>query len=307
MSLVRIAGYQGPDSILTASLQAFIDEIKSAFEPGALSCEANVPAQGETAASLFASVECGERQVCYVASGYLAAKVPELAVLDLPFSVQDRAAALQRLDGSAGQLLSAAVEARTSYKVLGFWDNGFRHLSNAVRPIHTVTDCAGLKIRTLDSALYREALSALGFSPLSIDVKNLVRAVESRQVDAQENPLTNFYHFGLYQHHPYVSLTSHFFGVLLFVCNRDWFAALETAQQKAIADAASHATRLQRQKARAEDDELIIILKRKGIEVAAERDLDLASMKRATRFIVERESLALPSAIVQAYIQERAA
>ena len=306
MNPVRLAGYQGPASILTAALrsleQSLAPRLAHMRGQAALHTEINVTAQGETAASLFASVEHGTRQICYVASGYLAAKVPELAALDLPFTVHDRHLALRALDGAAGALFTSAVEARTGYKVLGYWDNGFRHISNAVRPLRSPADCAGLTIRTLDSAIYREALTALGFVPRSIDVKELVRVVQSREVDAQENPLTNFVNFGLHNHHPHVSLTGHFFGVLLLVCNRAWFAALAPAVQEALLDAARQATALQRAQAAREDESLTCQLHAKGLQIIEASALDLAAMKQATGHIVELEARQLAAPIVSAYL-----
>ncbi len=299
---VCLAGYQGPKSILTASLEALATQLAPQFGVGNLRLEGNVTAQGETAASLFASVDSGSRQICYIATGYLAARVPELAALDLPFTVRDRAVALAALDGSAGAVLTAAIESRTGYKVLGFWDNGFRHLTNGVRPIRSPADCVGLSIRTLDSAIYREALAALGFLPRSIDVKDLVRVIETREVDAQENPLTNYVNFDLFQYHPYVSLTGHFFGVLVLVCNRDWFSSLLPQQQATLMEGAAHATRVQRQKAASEDPSLTSLLKLKGVQILQPAELDLEAMKRATQSIVERESRNLPRSIVSSYL-----
>jgi len=299
---VCLAGYQGPKSILTASLEALAAQIGPQFGEGNVRLEGNVTAHGETAASLFASVDSGSRQICYIATGYLAAKVPELAALDLPFTVHDRAVALNALDGRAGEVLTAAIESRTGYKVLGFWDNGFRHLTNGVRPIRSTTDCAGLSIRTLDSAIYREALAALGFLPKSIDVKDLVRVVQTREVDAQENPLTNYVNFDLFRYHPYVSLTGHFFGVLVLVCNRAWFSALLPQQQTTLLEGAAHATRVQREKAAGEDQSLTSLLQLDGVQILQPADLDLEAMKRATQTIVERESRNLPRSIVSSYL-----
>ena len=137
-----------------------------------------------------------------------------VSVLDLPFSVQDRAAALAALDGHAGDLLRDAVARQSGFHVLAFWDNGFRHISNAVRPLRSPADCQGLVIRTLDSELYRQALGALGFKAITTDVKELVRVVQDGTVQAQENPLTNLLAFDLWKHHPHVSMSGHFFGVL---------------------------------------------------------------------------------------------
>ena len=301
---VHLAGYQGPASILTASLEAIAAQLAPAFGAANVRFEGNITARGETAASLFDSVDGGARQICYIATGYLAARVSELAALDLPFTVRSRGAALHALDSAAGDVLTQAIETRTGYKVLGFWDNGFRHLSNGVRPIRRPADCTGLTIRTLDSATYREALAALGFLPRSIDVKDLVRVVQSREVDAQENPLTNYVNFELFKYHPHVSLTGHFFGVLILVCNRAWFESLGASLQTALLGAAAHATRLQRDKAAREDERLIHRLQAGGTQLLQATGLDLDAMRAATRFIVERECARLPPRIVQSYLKQ---
>ena len=98
--LVLLAGYQGPDSILTEALQLLALQLQDSVWGLPVHCEADVTANQEKAAVLFDSVERGERQIGYMASGYLSARVSELAVLDLPFSVADRAVALAALAAS---------------------------------------------------------------------------------------------------------------------------------------------------------------------------------------------------------------
>ncbi len=77
--------------------------------------------------------------------------------------------------------------------------------------------------------MYQKVLAAVGFTPMVIDVKDLVRAVETHEVDAQENPLTNTVNFGLHKTHTHLSLTSHFHGVALLLANRAWFEGLAPA------------------------------------------------------------------------------
>jgi TRAP-type transport system periplasmic protein len=182
MNVIRFGGYQGEDSILTAGLALLASQLRSQNPQWIINVEQDVTARGETARSLFSSIDCGVRHMGYMASGYIVAQVPELALLDMPFAIQDRQAALDALDGSVGEWLTQCIERRTGYKLLGFWDNGFRHLSNSVRPISRAADCNGLRIRTLDSAVYRQSLASLGFSPQSIDVKDFVQALKAGSV-----------------------------------------------------------------------------------------------------------------------------
>jgi TRAP-type C4-dicarboxylate transport system substrate-binding protein len=296
---VQLAGYQGDGSILTASLNSLARGLDGSGL--AAEVEADVTRRGGTVASLLASVESGERQVAYAASSYLSARVPELGVLDLPFSVTDRAAALRALDGEAGSLLREAVARRTGFHVLAFWDNGFRHLTNAVRPLRTPADCAGLVIRTLDSEHYRALLAALGFTPVTTDVKELVGAVESGAVQAQENPLTNFVGFGLWRHHPHVSLSGHLFGVLLLLCPPRWFEALPPSQRAALEEAVAGATARQRELAAGQDRDALATLRTHGVAVLGPDEIDLPAMRTATEALAARQRRALPAHLLNTY------
>ncbi len=317
---VRLAGYQGEASILTAALRELarslevgqtegegegVGERKEASRAWAapIHVEVDVTARGEMATSLFDSIECGQRQIGYMASSYLSARVPELGVLDLPFSVSDRAAAMAALDGRAGHMLRQAVTLHTGFEVLAFWDNGFRHISNALRPIRSPVDCRSLVIRTLNSAHYRALLEALGFTALSIDVKDLLQSVQTGRVQAQENPLTNLLSFGLWRHHPHLSLTGHLFGVLLLVCPRPWLHSLNAAQRAALDAAVASATQQQRLSAAQEDTRALSELKALGVAVLPPEALDRSALRAACAALCEAQIRALPEALVQAYLQ----
>ena len=216
--------------------------------------EGNVIDAGHKAADLLAMVESGDKTMCYFASSYLAERVPEIAVLDLPFVITSRAQAYGALDGALGERLADRVAAMTGYRILAFWDNGFRHLSNRVRPIRTPEDCRGLRLRTLSSALHAETFRRLGFDPVALDVKELLAAVQSGTIDAQDNPLTNIYNFGIHEFHRHITLTAHFFGAAVLLCHKASYDAWPTEVRQAVEGAVVEATRAQREFAAAEDD-----------------------------------------------------
>ena len=302
LAAVSLGGYQGSGSILSASLTSLEQSLKACELFGPITTALDVTAQGETAGQLFQSVNLGTRQICYAASGYLTAYASDLAALDLPFTVKNREAALAALDHSAGQWLSDQLGQNSSFKVLGFWDNGFRHISNSVRPLRTPTDMQGLKIRTLDSAIYRESLNALGFTAVTTDVSELKQVLKSGEVQAQENPLTTYNNFKIYENHPYVSLTGHFFGVLLLVCNRQWFDSLSAKQQHAVDAAAAMATQQQRTLAAQQDSALLTELAQRGVQIISSSDLDMGAMRSVTAHIIERERQTLSKPMVQHYL-----
>ena len=302
LAAVSLGGYQGSGSILSASLTSLEQSLKACELFGPITTALDVTAQGETAGQLFQSVNLGTRQICYAASGYLTAYASDLAALDLPFTVKNREAALAALDHSAGQWLRDQLGQNSSFKVLGFWDNGFRHISNSVRSLRTPTDMQGLKIRTLDSAIYRESLNALRFTAVTTDVSELKQVLKSGEVQAQENPLTNYNNFKIYENHPYVSLTGHFFGVLLLVCNRQWFDSLSAKQQHAVDAAAARATQQQRTLAAQQDSALLTELAQRGVQITSSSDLDMGAMRSVTAHIIERERQTLSKPMVQHYL-----
>ncbi len=300
---MKLGGYQGAKSVHTRALARFADAVEAALgDRAALQRVFDVTAHGETARSLFDGLETGAYTAGYMASGYLTARIAALGVADLPFAVADRHAAYAALDGAVGEMLSRDLEAGTGLKLLGFWDNGFRHVSNSVRPIRTRADCEGLVVRTLDNRIYQETMAAMGFTPVVTDVRELKAAVAEGRVHAQENPLANVMAFDLQQHHRHVSLTGHLFGLALLVCNRAWFDALDAAARDAVLAAAADATASQRRSAEEQDATAIAALTGEGIAILAPGDIDLAGFRAACAPIVDAETARLDPALVRGYL-----
>jgi TRAP-type C4-dicarboxylate transport system substrate-binding protein len=285
-----MGGYQAETSILTRALRRLAASL--AAVPGAdwrVEVIRDVTERGVRAADLLAMVERGEVEICYFAASYLAGRVRALGAFDDPFPAADRTRLYADLDGERGMRLAGDLERLTGYKLLGFWDNGLRHISNRLRAIRHPGDCRGLTIRTLDNAMYQRVLAAVGFTPMVIDVKDLVHAVETHQVDAQENPLTNTVNFGLHKTHKHLSLTSHFHGVALLLANRAWFEALAPDLQAALRSAAADATAAQRQSAIEEDALCLERLKAEGVAIVPAEEIDLAAFRAAVAGATHRQ------------------
>jgi len=224
----------------------------------------------------------------------------QVTVLDLPFVVTRREQAYAALDEGLGELLSERLSAARGYKVLGYFDNGFRHWSNRVRPIHAPADCRGLRIRTLFSATHQEVFRALGFEPVPLDVKDLLAAVRAGTVDAQDNPLTNIYNFGIHEQHRHITLSSHFWGAAALLCNGATFARWPQEVRDAVTAAATEATAEQRRMAAAEDEEALAKLRVAGCEIVTLTDAERAAFIRAVDPIVERHRTELAPGVFEA-------
>ena len=226
--------------------------------------------------------------MCYFASSYLADRIPELGIFDLPFVINSREQAYSALDGKLGKHFAAQFRQNTGLRVLGFWDNGFRHITNRLRAIHTAKDCRGMKLRTMNSELHQKVFKLFGFEPVFVDVKDLVSAARSGQIDAQENPLTNTYNFKTYEYHPHITLSGHFFGMVMLLCNNANFESWPDKVQRAVIDSAAEATTAQRMLAAKEDEEILAKLDPAKNEIVELTDEERASFIQVTASFVAK-------------------
>lgn len=254
---MTFSGYQGPRSIHNRAVQVFGEALTGALgERVGFEHVLNVTEAGRKAADLLTMVGTGETTLCYFSSSYLADKVPEIALFDLPFLIRDRAQAYAMLDGPLGQLVVDKMAEAADFRIVAWWDNGFRHFSNGVRPIRTPADCAGLKIRTLFSELQQQSFAAMGFEPVPLDVAELPGACADGTVDAQENPLTNTFNFGINEHHRWITMSGHFFGPCVVLAHKKTWDSWPEDVRRAVQDALAVATPAQRGFAANEDEEI---------------------------------------------------
>ena len=280
----RLAGYQPERSVHTRALHRLAENLRECLGGSVeIALTDNITATGRRADALLAMTEGDDLDICYFSSSYLAARVPALAQFDRPFHFADRAAAYAQLDGPPAERIAGEVAQATGFRVLGFWDNGIRHISNRRHPIRRPADCQGLRIRTLDNAMHQAFFRRLGFQPVFLDVKDLPRAVAEGTVDAQENPLTNMVNFGLQRHHRFVSLTAHLFGVALLLVNRARFDRWPAEVRDALQAAAAAATLAQRRDAETEDELCQRQLLAEGVQFTAAGELDRPAFERAAR------------------------
>ncbi len=148
--------------------------------------------------------------------------------------------------------------------VLGYWDNGIRHMSNSKRALNTPEDMKGLKMRTPPDAVTVDIMKAVGASAQQIAFSELYVALQQGVVDGQENPLMNIDSAKLYEVNKYVSLTGHKYEMTPFVMSKRTWDKLSDVDKKAVMDAAGEATQLQRKLSQESDTKLINDLKAKG-------------------------------------------
>jgi TRAP-type C4-dicarboxylate transport system substrate-binding protein len=286
---LKFGGYQEPASIHNRAAGRFGELLKKTLgDRVSFELIGSVLKIGCGSGDLVPMVESGELAFCYMSTVRFSTAAPELQLLELPFVVKDRATVFKALDGELGETARRNIDSKTKCRLLGYWDNGFRYLSNRVRPIRKPEDCRGMRIRTQMSDLHGEVFRALGFEPIQSDIKDFVEQVGSDRFHAQDNPLTNIYNFGVHNHHRYITLTAHFWGASAFVCNAAQYRDWPQDVQDAVGAAAKEATAYQRQLAAVEDAEIMKKLDPAKNEVIDLTDAERGAFRKAVQPVLDK-------------------
>lgn len=219
----------------------------------------------------ISGVRGGTIDIVVSGSGNFTGLVPLLGVFDIPFMFKDADHAYRVLDGKTGQEMLDKL-GQHGMKGLAFWDNGWRELTNNVRPVKTPADVKGLKVRTTGSPAHIEAFKLLGANPVPMPLAELYTALEMKTVDAQEHPLGVLWSAKLYEVQKHLSLTNHAYSALVLVMNKAKFDGLSPAHQKAVVEAAREAGAYQRKMNNENMAKIVAEVKKAGMQVVENVD-----------------------------------
>ena len=159
----------------------------------------------------------------------------------MPFLFATTQSARAAMDGALGDVLAGRIEERTNFRILGWFENGFRHISNRIRPVRAPADLAGLRMRVLPSKVQARTFELLGAVPMPMDLTQAIALITAGHIDAQENPLSNTVTYGVHKFHRFHTLSNHFYISRPIFLHRtafdSWPADLQRAMRSAIADA----------------------------------------------------------------------
>jgi TRAP-type C4-dicarboxylate transport system substrate-binding protein len=239
---IRMGGYGPPSTGFSKSLKFIGDRLQAEFGDGLdIKYVWNVMDLGFKAEDILWLVEHGLLTLGYQSSSYLTDRVPELGFVDLPFLFANNAQARAAIDGDLGAFLARKTEERIGYRVLGWFENGFRHISNRLRPIHRPADMKDMRIRVLPSEIQRRTFELVGAQAMRMDLTECIAMIKAGTLDAQENPLANTVTYGVHQFHKFHTLTSHFYISRPIFLHRPafdgWPDDVKRAMQKAVTEA----------------------------------------------------------------------
>jgi tripartite ATP-independent transporter DctP family solute receptor len=267
---IRMGGYGPPTTGFSLALKRIGDRLVTEFgDRIEVNYVWNIMDLGYRAEDILWLVEHGLLTLGYQSSSYLTDRVPELGIVDLPFLFADTRSARAAMDGALGDVLAGKIEERVNFRVLGWFENGFRHISNRVREVRTPADLAGMRIRVLPSKVQARTFELLGAVPMPMDLTQAIEMIVAGTIDAQENPLSNTVTYGVHKFHRFHTLSNHFYISRPIFLHRPAFDAWPADVQRAMRNAITDAIAFQRELHVQEEKEARKAIEAQGCEIVA--------------------------------------
>ena len=302
---LRVAGNFPLDHSVSRSMEVFKEKVEK-------------DSKGEIRVDLFPAMQLGgaTENVDQVRSGtifavftsiaYFSRTVPEFEAVSLPFLFDSREVAFKVMDGKVGDIFDEKME-KLGFKNLGYGELGFRHVTNNLRPIKSVEDFKGMRIRLQPNEVHLATFRALGANPQSMDVSELYSALQQGVLDAQENPYNIIASRRFNEVQKHLSDTGHFYDFINVAANKRKYDKLSAAHRKIIDDAMAEAITWQRKQAAAEEAEWREKLIASGMTFTPISPETRAALRQATSTIVDDLKKRVDPAVVDLVLKEAAA
>ena len=225
---------------------------------------------GRVEVRVFGSAQLGEDQEMleglrlstlemHLPSSVLHSVEPMFGLFDLPFLIEDRGQVERIAEGPLGEKLKEALE-DDDLVLLGFWENGFRMITNNVRPVRRPEDLRGIRLRTPKDPERMKMFAAFGASPTSMSFGEVFSALKQGVIDGQENPLSQIVPGRFYEAQRYLSLSKHVYSPAYPVMSRRYFESLDEELRLAILETAAEVGRFHRELGAREDENYLELL-----------------------------------------------
>jgi TRAP-type transport system periplasmic protein len=251
------------------------------------------------------ALQGGVQEMSAPATTSLAGIVKEFGLVDFPFAVANFAQADALLDGPFGQALLAKLPEK-GLVALGYWDLGFRNVTNSKRPITKPEDLDGLKLRVIPNPVFLDTFKAFKANPVPMPFAELYGALEAKAVDGQENPFAVILSNKFYEVQKYVSATNHVYAANIVLVSKRFWDRLSPTEQQWMTEAANETRAYQRQVSRAAAQKAVGELQAKGMQYNELTGAERARMVQIAKPVTDKLAASYDPAIVKLYNDELA-
>ncbi len=271
-TVLKIGHTLAKGSHYDAGATAFCDEIEKGTA-GRYKCQVFPAGALGGEREEIEAVQLGTQDATIASTGSVGNFVPDVKILDIPFLFRDYDHARKVLDGKIGQDLLGKFPSK-GLVALAWSENGFRNMTNNVRPIVKASDANALKIRTMENKVHMAAYKTFGILPTPMAFTELFTALQQGTVDGQENPVGVILASKFSQVQKYMSMTGHVYSPALILLSPGVWKKLSDADKKVFTAAATMSATATRKKVNEDEANGLAILKKDGMQIVENVDKD---------------------------------
>ena len=227
-----------PENMPTGGALQFMADYLNANSNGTIEATAFFDTALGDATSMVQGLQQGTVDIGVSGTSYFTGLVPEITVFELPFLFSSVDEARVAIEGPAKDAIFEKLSG-VGLVGLSIWENGFRELTNNVRPVTTPDDMQGIKMRVLPNEIQVATWEAMGALPATIDAGELYTALQQGTVDAQDNPLHEIVARRFYEVQPYITMTDAVYTPFLMAMSQMSWDKLSESQQALVMEAAA--------------------------------------------------------------------
>jgi tripartite ATP-independent transporter DctP family solute receptor len=251
------------------------------------------------------ALRSGTQEMVVTSSSPLAGLMPALGVFDLPFLFANETEADAILDGEFGDKISADLE-EFGVVNLAFWENGFRNLTNSARPVEKWEDLEGMRVRVMQNNIFIDTFSNMGANATPMAFGEVFSALETKAIDAQENPFVTIDTSKFYEVQDYLSVTRHAYTPFLVLYSKPLWDQLSPEEQQALRDCAIVGRDVQRAVSREQSSTALANVVAAGMQVNEISPEEQARMREHAMVVYERHADTIGRDVVDAIMAELA-
>jgi TRAP-type transport system periplasmic protein len=247
---------------------------------------------------MISATQGGVQEVVGVSTAPLVGLEKSFALFDLPFLFANEKEADAVVDGPVGRQLFQRLEAK-GLVGLCFWENGFRHVTNSRAPIAKPDDLKGLKIRTMQNPVYTDAFNSLGANAVPMPWPEVYSALETKAIDAQENPYAIIYANKINEVQKYLSATKHAYSPYAVMVGKKFWDKLTPDERSVLQSSCAEARDYQRGVSRKEDARIVSELKSRGMVINEVPPEVVAQMEQRLKPVTDKYTKEIGETLVQ--------
>lgn len=252
---------------------------------------------------MLIAAQSGVQDLYLGALSPIAARRKELQIFDFPFLFGSDAEAAYVLDGAVGRKMLDGLAEMNLHGLV--WAGGaFRNMSNSKRPINSMADMKGLKVRVMQSPMALASFNAMGMNAVPMAFTEVYPALEIKALDGYEHPVVDMYANKMFEVQKYLTITNHVYTPVALLASKKWWASLTPDQQAAVQKVAEQTRTFERAEELRQANAVVAELKAKGMSVSEMPAAELDKIRVAVQPVIEKNSEAIGAEFVRSFYAE---